>query len=164
MPIVDPMIQEIQQEAVSTRKLLERVPEDKFAWKPHEKSFSLGQLASHLAESFEWVLFVMDGDEFVFDPAAYKPYEATDRADLLATFDRNLATAIDAMRGTPDDTMEAPWALVVEGNKVFERPRFEAVRDMSMSHTVHHRGQLTVYLRMNDVPLPAIYGPTADEQ
>ena len=163
MSIVEPMIQELQHEAVITRKMLERVPEDKMGWKPHEKSMTLGRLASHLAEIPNWATPIMAQDELVFDPADYRPTTYGTVAELLAAADKFVAEAAACMAGRSDEYMMSEWRMRMGDTVVIEQPRMGVLRGMILNHAVHHRAQLGVYLRLLDVPLPAVYGPSADE-
>lgn len=162
--IAQGMIGELQHEAQATRKMLEVTPiETKADYKPHEKSMPLAQLASHIVESLSWTKETLEQDEFVMDMATYKPYLATSTADLLATFDRNLATAIEALGKTDDATIMKNWAMKTpDGNVMLQMPKIAVMRGFVLNHIVHHRAQLGVYLRMLDVALPQVYGPTAD--
>jgi uncharacterized damage-inducible protein DinB len=164
MSISEGMVQELQYEAATTRKLLERVPEEQFGWKPHEKSMTLGHLASHLAETFEWAIMTLTSDGFDFDPATSKAFNATSRDELLAAFEKGLKEATAALQGASDEQLLQPWKLSAGGQTIFELPRVAVMRTWILNHAVHHRGQLSVYLRLLDVPVPSIYGPSADEQ
>ena len=151
----------------STRKALERVPEDKFGWKPHAKSMTLGRLATHVAELTGWVSTALDKDSFDFAPPGAPPYQpqtAASRAAVLELFDKNTAAARTAMAAASDAQWMQIWTLLNGGKTVFALPRVAVFRSMVMNHMIHHRGQLAVYLRLNDVPVPALYGPSADEQ
>jgi len=164
MPMIEPMIAELQHEAGVTRKLLERVPEDRFDYKPHPKSMSLRELASHLVDSLGWVDATVNLDELHIDPTQWKPFVAQTRAELLAAHDRNLAAALGIMKGVSDEKLLAPWTMrKADGTVAFSMPRVAVLRAFIIKHIVHHRGQLTVYLRLLDVPLPQVYGPSADE-
>ena len=163
MNIIDPMIAEFQHEATLTRKALERVPDDKLDWKPHQKSMSMGQLASHLAEIPHWLGAVLETDEFPM-PENYKPFAASNQAELLETFDANVSGGVEAMTGQTNDKLMAVWKMTAGGKVLVEMPRVAAVRGFILSHAIHHRAQLTVYLRLNDIPVPSIYGPSADEK
>lgn len=163
MNFIDPMIAEFQHEASLTRKALERVPEDKLDWKPHEKSMSMRQLASHLAEIPQWLGAVLDMDEFPM-PEDYKPYAASSRSELLEKFDACVAEGVEKMQGQPNDKLVANWKMTAGGQVIVDMPRAAALRGFILNHAVHHRGQLTVYLRLNNIPVPSIYGPSADEQ
>jgi len=162
MPMVDALLPEFDHEMSVTRKVLERVPLEKADWKPHEKSMSLGQLAQHLATLPNWGSIALNQDEFDLDG---NPQHETirDRAALLATFDRVVHETRNALTAKTDGELMAPWALKKDGHTIFSMPKASVWRSFVMSHVVHHRGQLSVYLRLNDVPVPSIYGPSADE-
>lgn len=160
--IASALLPELEHEASNTRRVLERVPLENGAWKPHERSMTLAHLATHLAEIYRWGNATLTSD-FVDVAQEEPPEEARDRASLLATFDRNVASAREALAQTGDQAMMQPWKLVHGEHTLFELPRVAAVRGFVLNHAIHHRGQLTVYLRLLDVPLPAIYGPSADE-
>jgi uncharacterized damage-inducible protein DinB len=162
MPIIESLLAEFEQEAPKTRKVLERIPTDRFDWKPHEKSFTLGQLASHLVEMIGWGALTLEDDGYDILPD-FKPWQATTAAELIEKFDSNLAQFKKAMAGYPDARLMQPWTLTGGGQVFFELPRIAVLRSMIFNHLIHHRGQLTVYLRLNDLPVPAIYGPSADE-
>ena len=164
MTIADLLLPEFDQEMATTRRVLERVPEDKFAWKPHAKSFSMGDLASHIANMVKWTNDTMNRVEF--DLASVTPEEmnkaAKNRAELLAWFDANVAAA-RAELAKPDADYFVPWTLKNGNATFFTMPRYNCVRSFVLNHIVHHRAQLGVYLRMNDIPIPGAYGPSADE-
>ena len=163
MAIADMLLPEFDHEMATTRKLLERVPEGHFDWKPHGKSFSLGQLAQHVATLPWWGQVTLQQTEF--DVAA-NPQLApvATRAALLDLFDRHSAATRQALAGRTDAELMAPWALKNDAATVFSMPKVTVWRSFVMNHLVHHRGQLSVYLRMLDVPVPVMYGPSADEQ
>ena len=163
MSLAQAMIAELEQEGAGIRKTLERIPDESFAWKPHEKSFSMIELASHLAESVGWVAELMDADEFVM-PEEYKSWVAASGQELMAKLEEALQTAKTKLQEASDEKLMAPWRFVAGGEVVFEMPRVAVLRGMVLNHAIHHRGQLTVYLRLNDLPVPALYGPSADEQ
>lgn len=163
MAIIDEMIQEFRREAGSTRKLLERLPDGDWDWKPHEKSFTLGRLASHLAEVLGWVPVTMKQDEFVVDMATYRPFAGSNREEVLRAFDQCAEEAVSAMEGTPDEAMARTWTMKVGERVALRMPRAAVVRAFILSHLIHHRAQLGVYLRMRDVAVPSVYGPSADE-
>lgn len=146
----------------NTRKTLERIPEDKFDWKPDPKSFAMGMLASHIAEMIGWTAETCEQEGFDVDPAM-KPFKATNRAELLKKLDESVARARVALEKVSDDKMMAEWKLTVGGQQVFSMPRIAVLRSMIMNHIIHHRAQLTVYYRLNGVPVPGLYGPSADE-
>ncbi|MBX7247147.1 MAG: DinB family protein [Candidatus Sumerlaeaceae bacterium] len=164
MSIADQFLAEIKHEAAITRKYLERVPQDKFDWQPHEKSMTLGRLASHLAEINGWVEMTIKETEMKFDPATFKPYLANSPAELVATLDKGLTSAEKALAGVPDEALGVIWSLKAGDKVLFTMPRAAVLRGMMLNHTVHHRAQLGVYLRLLGVPVPATYGPSADEQ
>lgn len=164
MGMIDPFVRELEHECSVTRRLLERVPDGQFGWKPHEKSMSLGQLASHLVEGLGWTGPSMELDEFVMDPTQYQPYMAANQAELLAAFDDAVRSAVAVMTGYPDERMMVTWQMKTpDGTVLLAMPRVAVVRGFLLNHHIHHRGQLTVYLRMLDVPLPQVYGPSADD-
>lgn len=162
MSIAEAFLEQLDYEAVSTRKLLERIPTELLTWKPHEKSFSCGQLASHIVNLLAWIGPTLE--TLALDLAAdHKPWEATSGEDLVKEFDKNLSRAQAKLQGYPDSKMAEMWSLTGGGQTFFTVPRVHVVRSVIISHLIHHRGQLSVYLRLNDIPLPSIYGPSADE-
>jgi uncharacterized damage-inducible protein DinB len=162
MALVDALLPEFDHEMTVTRKLLERVPEDRLDFKPHEKSFSLGQLAQHVATVPMWGAMTINQSELDLGGAQQLPPVAN-RAGLLALFDGNVAGTRAALVGKSDAELMAPWTLKVGGKTIFSMPKASVWRSFVMSHLIHHRGQLSVYLRMQDVKLPSMYGPSADE-
>lgn len=166
MSIAQSILPEFDHEAANTRKLLERVPEAHVAWKPHAKSYSLGDLALHLANLPVWTAITLKQSEFDLVPAVggtpRRVWES--RAALLKAFDENVAATRAIIAETSDEEMMKPWTFKKAGKVQFTQPKIAVLRTFVMSHTIHHRGQLTVYLRLKDVPLPFIYGATADEQ
>ncbi|NNE98878.1 MAG: hypothetical protein HKN25_07645 [Pyrinomonadaceae bacterium] len=154
---------EMEHEAGIARKLLERVPEDKFEWQPHEKSMTLGRLAGHVAETFEWTGATIMQDVLDFAEMDYKPEPATSSAGLLEKFDTNIKAAIEILNGVSDEDIMKNWTMK-DGDKTYmTMPKAAVMRGFVMNHMVHHRGQLSVYLRLLDIPVPQIYGPSADE-
>ncbi len=162
MGLVDALLPEYDHEISTTRKLLERVPEDRLDWKPHAKSSSLGQLAQHVATIPMWGEMTVKRAELDLGVTP-RPDPVTTRAGLLAMFEANAAATRAALAATSDAEMMAPWTLKNSGQTIFSMPKAAVWRSFVMSHLIHHRGQLSVYLRMNDQPLPSIYGPSADE-
>lgn len=162
MAIADALLPELDHEVAVTRKLLERVPEDRFAWRPHDKAFSLGQLATHVATLPQWGVTTINQSEFDVDGGG-APSQASSRAVLLAAFDENAGAFRGALAGRTDAELTAVWMLKQKGNVIFSMPKVAVLRSFVMNHLIHHRGQLSVYLRQLDVPLPAMYGPSADE-
>jgi uncharacterized damage-inducible protein DinB len=157
------LLAELERETGITRRHLERIPAGRFDWRPHPKSTTVGALASHLVSCLGFVPPIATADELDFDPATHRPFEARDPAALLAGFDEAAARAAEALRGLDEARLDDPWRFRIMGRVRFERPRGEALRDMTLSHLIHHRGQLSVYLRLLDVPVPPTYGPSADE-
>lgn len=164
MNLSEPLIAELTQEAISTRKMLERVPLESFAWKPHEKSTSLVSLASHIADLPGFVVPALTQDELDFSAADFKPFVPEKPSDLVERFDQNISQAIELLKSQSNEDMLKSWRLRDGEQIFFEMPRVGVVRVMALSHLVHHRGQLSVYLRLLNVPVPSIYGPSADEQ
>jgi uncharacterized damage-inducible protein DinB len=162
MALIDALLPEFDHEMTVTRKLLERVPEDRFDFKPHPKSYSLGQLAQHLATVPMWGAITINQSELDMGGAQPLPL-VTDRSALLALFDGHVAGTRAALVGKSDAELMAPWTLKSSGKTLFSMPKAAVWRSFVMSHLIHHRGQLSVYLRMQDVKLPSMYGPTADE-
>ena len=157
------LVAEMEQEAKTTRTCLERIPADKFAWKPHEKSMAFGQLASHIAEMFAWTPPTIQQAELDFSKMDYKPFEPQSSEDLLEFFDKNVAEAIDVLKNTGDEVFLENWTLRNGETVYFTMPKIATMRAFVLSHIIHHRGQLSVYLRLNDIAVPQIYGPSADE-
>ena len=164
MSIAEGLLPEFDREMGVTRRLLARVPDGQFAWKPHDKSMTLGRLAEHLAQLPEWaaITIAQDGIEMGPPPADHQP-PAT-RAAVLGLFDQNVAKARLTLRGRSDAELMAPWTLKAQGKEVFTMPKANVLRSFVLNHLVHHRGQLSVYLRMHNVAIPSIYGPSGDEQ
>jgi uncharacterized damage-inducible protein DinB len=163
MAIADSLLPEFDHELATTRRLLDRVPETEFDWKPHAKSMALGHLAGHITNLPLWCSITLERSELELDTLDRSSPPAS-RAELLERFDRHVAVARTALAATTDPELLAPWTLKKGGQVIFTLPRISAIRTFVMNHLIHHRGQLTVYLRLKDVPLPPIYGPTADEQ
>ena len=162
MSMVDALLPEFDHEMTTTRKVLERVPEDKFDWKPHAKSFSLGALAAHVAALPTWGVEALTRSEI--DIAGGQPPAApASKTGLMAAFDENAAAARSALAGKTDGELLATWTLKRGGKAIFSMPKAAVLRSFVLSHLIHHRGQLSVYLRLLDVPVPSIYGPSADE-
>lgn len=161
--IATAFLNELENEARVTRSCLERVPAEKFDWKPHEKSMTMGRLATHCAEMFGWTKETLKQDELDFATADYKPFEPKTNEELLAFFDDHIAKAKIILGGTPDETFMTDWTMR-NGEQVYmTMPKVAVMRAFVMNHIIHHRGQLSVYLRLNDIPVPSIYGPSADE-
>jgi len=156
------LLPDFDHEMANTRKSLERVPDNKLDYKPHAKSMSLGQLATHLATINHWVEATIGVDSFDVSTAPPNP-ELKSRTEILAEFDKNVAASRKLLAGATDAQLTQPWALLSEGKTVFTMPRVAVVRNFILNHTIHHRAQLGVYLRLNDIAVPSIYGPSADE-
>ena len=157
---------ELDREAKTTRRLLEQVPEGKADWKPHEKSMPFGYLATLVATLPSWTVFTIDRDELDIRPVGGEPYKSPEyktTAELVAGFDKNVADAKKALENTTDEHLMKPWAFFVAGQKISEDPRYIVLRDTVLNHLMHHRGQLSVYLRLLEAKVTSLYGPTADE-
>ena len=165
MAIVEALLPEFDHEMATTRRLLDRVPDAALGWKPHDKSMALGHLSGHLANILLWCTTVLDTTTFdLADAEALRGSPPPSRAALLKDFDGKLSAARASLIKRTDAELLAPWTLKKNGDVMFTLPRISALRTFVMNHSIHHRGQLTVYLRLKDVPLPPVYGPTADEQ
>jgi uncharacterized damage-inducible protein DinB len=166
MKLTDVFLAELERDAASTRRTLERVPEGQNDWKPHPKSMELGYLAALVAHMSSWIPMMVKTDELdLKSPGAanFKPLEWRTRKELLAVLDADLVEARSALSSTTDEHLLTPWKFAVGEHVVSEGPRHIMIRDSVFSHLAHHRGQLTVYLRLNEALVPAIYGPSADE-
>ncbi|MBA3496495.1 MAG: DinB family protein [Gemmatimonadota bacterium] len=159
--LADAMIAELDQEAASTRRVLERFPEDRMGWRPHPKSMSLGQLALHIATTPAGVAQIAAMDSV--EAPDFTRLEAGSKAEVLDAHERSLSAAKEFLRHLSDERAEAAWTMTRAGTPLFSLPRIELVRSIMLRHVYHHRGELCVYLRLLDVPVPAIYGPSADE-
>lgn len=162
MAIVDALLPEFDHEMTTTRKVLERVPEDKFDWKPHAKSFSLGALATHVATIPTWGTETLTKSEIEVGGQG-PPGQPPSKTDLLARFDKNVAETRAALTGRTDAELMSNWSLKRDGKTLFSMPKAAVWRSFVLNHLIHHRAQLAVYLRLLDVPVPSIYGPSADE-
>jgi uncharacterized damage-inducible protein DinB len=164
MTLKEAVLSEFDAEIAATRCLLERLPDHAFSWKPHEKSMSLGGLATHLAQLPHWGTSILqrDGYDLDFDNTGHAT-ERHSRHEVLTVFDRHVTEVRRALVDGTDGQLAAPWSLSRGGHPIMTLPRLSALRRFLLNHLIHHRGQLTVYLRMHDVPLPPLYGPTADE-
>ena len=164
MTRIDSLLAEFAHETQTTRKHLERLPNHQLDWRPHAKSFTAGQLASHVVDCIRWTPLIFGADELDMETGAYQPFGATSVADLLERFDAEVTQAKQVMASTADTSATQPWRLKMRGKVWFEKPREAVFRDMTLSHLVHHRGQFSVYLRLLEVPVPGSYGPTADDE
>lgn len=166
MTLSEILLPEFDAEMAPTRKTLERVPEDKFGWKPHEKSMTMVRLATHVAELPGWAAFTIGQDSLDIAPKdgpAYQSPKVNSRQELLAIFDKSVVEGRAAIVGATDGHLMKPWSLLAGGHVIFTESRYMVLRRTVINHLVHHRAQLGVFLRLNNVPLPAVYGPSADE-
>jgi uncharacterized damage-inducible protein DinB len=164
MNLIEPMIAELQHEAATTRRLLERVPQEQLAWQPHAKSMTLGRLAAHIANLPGMIIGALSGDELdAGDLKSQSPPE-DNVPSIVAAFDEKIARVLELLKTQSDERLLTPWRYVNGEQVIFEMPRLAVIRLVGINHIIHHRGQLSVYLRLLDVPLPSVYGPTADEQ
>ena len=164
MAIRDELLQELEQEARATRRLLERVPDSRLGWKPHDKSMTLGQLALHIATTPGGVAAMASQDTREVRSATFVQPAAQSAAELVPALEQSLAQAKAVISAMDDATMRETWTLKNNGEVVMAIPRMSVLRAIMLNHWYHHRGQLSVYLRQLDVPIPSIYGPTADER
>lgn len=166
MRLSESLLPEFDNEMANTRKTLERVPHDNPDWKPHEKSMAMGGLATHLSNIPTWAVYSIAEDSLDLAPGG-KPLPPTElltsREKLLQTFDKNVTEARAAIAGASDEEFFKPWSLQSNGNTILTMPKMAVLRNFVMNHLIHHRAQLGVYLRLNDIPVPSIYGPSADE-
>lgn len=166
MTFLEALLPEFDLEMSHTRKVLERLPDDKLDWKPHPKSNSIGWNANHVADMVNWLAFVLATDSLDIAPVGGEPYifptHAT-TAEILSMFDRNVDAARAALASAKEEDLDAIWTLSNAGQKFLEMPRRAAVRNVIMNHIIHHRAHLCVYLRLNDLPVPGLYGPSGDE-
>ena len=163
MSIAQSFLSEYDHEMANTRKTLERLPENKLDYKPDPKSMSLGQLAGHIVEMVGWAGMTLTTPSFSMNPGDHKPFIPTSAAQAVAELDKNIASTRATLAAATDETMMGTWTLNIGGAPLFSMPRVAVMRSMIMNHIIHHRAQLTVYYRLNGVPVPALYGPSADE-
>lgn len=166
MRLSEALLPEWDHEMANTRKTLERIPEEKLAWKPHEKSYTMGSLATHLANLPTWAGHTLNEDSLDLAPPDAPPPRATllnSRQEILETFDKNVAGGREAIAAASNEEFSKTWTLLRGGNPILALPKIAVLRGFVMNHNIHHRAQLGVYLRLNDVAVPSIYGPSADE-
>jgi len=166
MRIAETLLPEFEHEMASTRKTIARIPDDKLTWRAHPKSQTIGWVASHLVEIVDWAVGTLQEDSFDVQPVGAEPYQTpvlNSVDELLTLFDANLAKAKAALLATSDEAMLQPWSLLQGGAPIFTMPRIAVLRGFVISHSIHHRAILTVYFRLNDIPVPALYGPSGDE-
>lgn len=167
MTIAESLLPEFDMEMASTRKVLERVPDDKLDWKAHEKSNTIGWVASHLAEIVGWTEGTLTKDTWDIHPVGEEPYRTTildNRQAILDSFDANARMARERIAATSDEEFGKMWSLLAGGEALITMPKVGVIRTWVLNHTIHHRAHLCVYLRLNEIPVPAIYGPSGDEQ
>lgn len=166
MTIAESLLPEFDAEMATTRKTLEAVPTEKFAFTPHAKSMPMGKLANHVAELPTFATLTIQTTTFDVAPVGGPAWEASDlqtQEEVLALFDKSVVEARAALAGASDEALHADWSFAVAGNVVMTLPRIASIRTWTMNHLIHHRAQLGVYLRLNDIPVPKVYGPTADD-
>jgi len=166
MTIGQSMLPEFDMEMQNTRKTLERAPDDKWNWKPHDKSGTVGWLAGHIATLPGWLTMTIHTEELDYAPVngpAYQPPKTDNRAELLAVFDKESGEARAALASVGDADLMKSWKLLAGGQEIFSMPRIAVIRGMVMNHLIHHRAQLGVYYRLLGIPVPGLYGPSADE-
>jgi uncharacterized damage-inducible protein DinB len=167
MTRTEALLAEFDNETANTRKALERISDDKLDYKPHPKSGSMGWLVTHLANIPVWMVRALQQDSFDFSPAGAPPQRTvplTSIQEVLSRFDNNVSAGRSALAHATDETLLQRWTLLSNGQEVFSMPRGGVIRNMVMNHSIHHRGQLTMYMRLNDIPVPGLYGPSADEK
>ena len=164
MSISQTLSAELEQEASNSRKMLSKLPAEHFTWKPHEKSFALGHLAAHVAELPTWVGLTVKADELDFATMNYKTPVVSTSEELMKLFEENLSKAKEDLQGITDETMMKNWSLRNKDHIFFTMPKMAVVRSMVLNHIIHHRAQLGVYLRLLNIAVPGMYGPTADEK
>jgi len=167
MKLTELFVEQLGREAEATRRVLERVPEGRNDWKPHEKSMPLGYLAALVAVMPRWIEMVVERDELDFAHVAETPYQprvVASRDELLATLAESVDAGRRALAGTTEEHLMQPWRFLAGGQLMSEAPRYVVLLDSTFAHLAHHRGQLTVYLRLNEAPVPGIYGPSADDK
>lgn len=162
MNFIRALLAEFDQEMAATRRTLERLPDGKGDWKPHEKSMPLNRLANHVAETPGWVAATLQ-QEFLDLPETYQPEILGSREEILAAFDKRVAEARQAIEALDLASLDQTWTLRFGGKTVLSMPRYQVLRGLVLNHLIHHRAQLGVYLRLNGIPVPGIYGPSADE-
>jgi len=161
--LMEPMLKEFHEEVAITKRVLDRVPADKLCWKPHQKSMTLGALALHIATVPGALARISQLDEFDAAQANFNPPEPKNLEEINAALEESVRVAKECVGGMSDERARGDWRLLVNGKQAFSRPRVEVLRSIMLNHWYHHRGQLSVYLRMLDVPVPVIYGRSADE-
>jgi uncharacterized damage-inducible protein DinB len=161
--LIDPLLSEFQAEAITTRRILQRVPEAKLAWKPHPKSMALGALAWHIAVVPGNVARLTQAESFDVANAQFNPPVPNSVDEIMTAYEQSVREAEEILRGMTDQHAKGAWRLLRKGQEISSQPRIGVLRSIMLNHWYHHRGQLSVYLRLLDVPVPVIYGPSADE-
>lgn len=164
MSLAKQLSAELKQESVNTKKILERVPNDKLTWQPHEKSMTLGRLAYHIAEIPSWISRAIENDEYDFMTSPQKRIIPEATQQILEEYEKTWPKAIQLLENTTDEFLSTNWKLRRGEMIIADAPRRFFIRNFGLNHLIHHRGQLSVYLRLLDVPVPGMYGPTADER
>ncbi len=164
MNIIQELIGELKRESASTRKLLEIVPDGNYDWQAHEKSFPLGRIAGHIAEIPQWIYHIAKTDEFDLMKNNFERYVCTNREELLAKFDEYLKLATETLEGMTEDDLQKPWKFTAGDHLISHDTKYVNIRSWGMNHIVHHRAQLGVYLRLQDIEIPGMYGPSADDR
>ncbi|MCA9013829.1 MAG: DinB family protein [Planctomycetaceae bacterium] len=167
MTIAESLLPEFEIEMAGTRKVLDRIPDDKLDWKAHPKSNTIGWVAAHLAEIPGWVAGTLTQDTWDINPVGGEPYQSpklNSKQEILDLFDKNVTAAREQLKKTPDEEFGKSWSLLSAGQPIITMPKLGVIRTWVLNHTIHHRAHLCVYLRLNDIPVPGLYGPSADEQ
>ena len=163
MAIRDMLLPEFDQEMINTRKMLERVPEDRFDYQPHPKSWKMNRLAGHVAELPVWASHTMKVELLELEPGQFTPFEPATRKELLERFDNYAQEAHQAIAAASDEELNKMWSMKWQGKTMMTMPRITVLRTVVLNHIIHHRAILCVYLRLNDIPVPGMYGPSGDE-
>lgn len=159
--------EEFEHEIASTRKVLSACPEDKLTWQPHQKSMTLGRLAGHVAEIPRWISRILENETFDIMPGgarAFQPLNPNNKDELLHAFEEHVTKSRDLIAQATEEQLSHTWSMLFNGKSVLTKTRYGAIRFLAMNHMIHHRGQLTVYLRLEGIPVPGVYGPSADEK
>jgi uncharacterized damage-inducible protein DinB len=157
------LIAELQQEAAKNKLMLERIPESKLSWKPHEKSMTIGRLGMHIAELPNWIVRSLTSEEYEFGNGSYNPNVPQKHAQIMEEFENQLHKATEVLKTASDETLSKNWKVRKGDKLIYDMPRADIIR-RQLNHIIHHRGQLSVFLRLLDVPVPGVFGPTADER
>lgn len=164
MNIIEQLIKELKAESVSTRKLLAQMPDGRGDWKPHERSFPLGRLAGHVAEIPEWIYHIVKEDEFDLKANNFERLICDNKVELLAKFDEKLEQALQILSELTEEQLQEEWTFKIGDHIISNASKYEEIRKWAFNHQIHHRAQLGVYLRLLDIPIPGMYGPSADDR